>query len=499
MKKTITYALLSTALQLTILLAFYNLNEEFNKAPHSVHTWRQCDGASFGLHYYTYGNSLFHPQFYNIEFSNGEAVSEFPIIYWLAAKLSGTSHFQAEWIRYLSFLFVAIYLLIANAAIFDIIKSYALSFYTAFLPFLSVVFCFYSNNFLPDVPATCAILTALSMYYFYVKNSNGLWLMLSLFFFTLAGLLKITVLVPYFILLLAAFIELFLGKKIFHSALVKSYKHAVMLLLPLLLAAAWIVFLKTYNTHYDSHYFLTKTFPYWELDDYHKSEFWEAFTVRWSDAYFSRVTGKIALIVIVFSMVIAFVKKRIVGWLLLVFLLLQITITTLFAGQYYIHDYYAIALVSLPIIAYITLFYFLSRKLIWRILLPLIFIPYLISDIFYTKEKLQLRFETKWEDEWSEKLAKCTPELEKIGLLKNDKILVLGDPSSCISLYTLQRKGWTQMNFYFFKGIDDIDFMKRHGLAWVVFFPDTRNKFSVWDNMKFKKTILINGFEFAQL
>lgn len=499
MKRVFTYTFLSTALQLIILLAFFNLKGEFNKAPHSVHTWRQCDGASFGLHYYTYGNSLLHPQFYNIEFSDGEAVSEFPIIYWLAAKLSGTSHFQAEWIRYLSFLFVAIYLLFANASIFDLLKSYTLSFYVVFLPFLSVVFCFYANNFLPDVPAVCAILIALSIYYFYVKNSGNTWLMLSLLFFTLAGLLKVTVLAPYFILLLAVFIELFLGKKIFNSSLVKSYKHAILLLLPLFFAVAWIIFLKSYNAHYNSHYFLTKTFPYWELDNYHKSEFWEAFTVRWSDDYFSRVTGKIALIVITLSIVVAFVKKRIIGWLLLAFLLLQIAIVTLFAGQYYIHDYYAIALASLPVISYIVLFYFLSKKLIGRILLPLIFIPYLVSDIFYTKEKLQTRFETKWEDSWSVDLAKCTPELEKIGLQKNDKIFVLGDPSSCISLYTLQRKGWTQMNFYFFKGVKEIDFMKQHGLSWVVFFPDTRNKFPIWDNMKFKKTIVINGFEFAQL
>lgn len=496
MKRIFIYSILSTAIQLTILLAFLNLNGEFNKAPHSVHTWRQCDGASFGLHYFTYGNALFHPQFYNVEFSDGEAVSEFPIIYWLAAKLSIKNHFQPEWIRYLSFLFVVFYLLFANAAVFDLLKSYALSFYAVFLPFLSVVFCFYSNNFLPDVPAACSILTALSLYYFYVKNGNIFWFILSLLFFTLTGLLKVTVLAPYTILLLAVFIELFLGKKIFRSVLIKSYKHAVILLLPLLIVVTWIIFLKTYNAHYNSHYFLTKTTPYWGLDSFNKSEFWE---VRWKNDYFSVVTGKIVLIVIPLSIIIAFVKRKLIGWLLLAFFVFQIVIVMLFAGQYFIHDYYAIAIISLPIISYIILFYFLSKKLIWRIILPLIFIPYLISDMFYTKEKLQNRFTTKWEDTWSVNLAKCTPQLEKIGLLKNDRILVLGDPSSCISLYTLQRKGWTQMNFYFAPTKDYKNLLEKYNFRWVIFFPEVRKNNPKYNDITFRKSVFIEGFEFAQI
>lgn len=346
------------------------------------------------------------------------------------------------------------------------------------------------------MPAACSILTALSLYYFYVKNGNIFWFILSLLFFTLTGLLKVTVLAPYTILLLAVFIELFLGKKIFRSVLIKSYKHAVILLLPLLIVVTWIIFLKTYNAHYNSHYFLTKTTPYWGLDSFNKSEFWE---VRWKNDYFSVVTGKIVLIVIPLSIIIAFVKRKLIGWLLLAFFVFQIVIVMLFAGQYFIHDYYAIAIISLPIISYIILFYFLSKKLIWRIILPLIFIPYLISDMFYTKEKLQNRFTTKWEDTWSVNLAKCTPQLEKIGLLKNDRILVLGDPSSCISLYTLQRKGWTQMNFYFAPTKDYKNLLEKYNFRWVIFFPEVRKNNPKYNDITFRKSVFIEGFEFAQI
>ncbi|MBX2903262.1 MAG: glycosyltransferase family 39 protein [Chitinophagales bacterium] len=498
MKSTLLFSLLLTSIQVYVLLFFWGLNHEFSQAPHSVHTWRQCDGAAFGLHYFTYQNALLHPQIYNMELSNGEAVSEFPIVYWLAAKLSGNS-FDAANIRWLYFLCSIIALFAVNATAYTITHSLVLSFYISFLPFLSTVFSFYSNNFLPDVPAVAVMLTALSCFYFYYKTKKAVWLALCIVFFSLAGLLKPTSLVPYLVLLSAIFFETLLGRITFTKKLTASVLHTALLTIPLIVSALWILFVKYYNTRFGSAYFRTVPFPIWELDKEDTYHFFGALANRWYGEHFSVATSKVLLAIIPLSILIAFKNNRRLGWVLLLFVALQILIMLLFAGQYYIHDYYAIALFTTPVIAYTVLFYYLQKNTLWRLLLPLIFIPYTVSEIVYTKEKLKARFETQWEDRWTTKLVKCTPHLANHGLHPNDKILVLGDPSSCISLYTLQRKGWTEMNFFRVNKHESIAMMRTHGLTWVVFFPDAKSKNADLFPNGFKKQFSLEGFEFAQL
>src|SRR6218665_3751576 len=140
MKKLVFQSLFLLAIQLFVLLFVFNLNDEFHKPPHSVHIWRQCDGASAALHYHTYKNNLLHPMSYNVELSNGEGGAEFPIAYWLAAKLSPADQFDASYLRYIHFGCCILFLAIANAVCLAVTESLVLGFFVAFLPFLSTIF-----------------------------------------------------------------------------------------------------------------------------------------------------------------------------------------------------------------------------------------------------------------------------------------------------------------------------------------------------------------------
>lgn len=522
LNRKILFPLFATIIQLFVLLFYFHLKGEFNQPPHSIHTWRQCDGASFALHYFNFNNALFHPQMYNMEIADGEAASEFPIVYWLAAKLSGST-FEPANIRYLYFLFSIVALLLANAAAIAITGSVVLGFYLAFFPFLSTVFSFYSNNFLPDVPATSSMIAALSCFYFYFKMRKTYWLWASVIGFSLAGLLKVTSFAPYLVLLAAIYFEIFFSKILFKKQLVHSLFHALIMFMPVFITLAWIIYIRSYNHHYGSIYFRTSSFPFWELDAAQKAGFWYGLTERWADEYFSQVTGKLALLMMPVSVLLAFVRNKRFAWFLLLFLLLQVLVLLLFAGQYLIHDYYAIVLFSAPLIAYCVVFYYLKKYALFRILLPLAIIPYLISEINYTQGKIQARLAAVDADEWSAPLAKCTPHLEENGLQKEDKILVLGNVATNVALYTLQHKGWTDFNFvlmskqehissilnfnikrteYIYTRVDkrgQIEMMKAHGLKWIIFFPDKRDDYPELKDFRFQKQFALEGFEFCKI
>src|SRR5690606_17154486 len=66
----------------------YHYNHIFSLRPQSVHTWRQTDGLAFAQNYYEDDRGFFNPAMNHVLGTGGrDAVSEFPLIQYVVAKL----------------------------------------------------------------------------------------------------------------------------------------------------------------------------------------------------------------------------------------------------------------------------------------------------------------------------------------------------------------------------------------------------------------------------
>ena len=121
--------------------------------PKGEHCWRQADGASYTLNYYQNKLPFLQPQVHSLVGQNGFTVSEFPLIYFAAAKLYtvfGKHEYFLRGINFLIFIFGCTCLL---WMCLGIIQSKWIAAIPALLTFTSPYLYYYGLNFLPDVPA----------------------------------------------------------------------------------------------------------------------------------------------------------------------------------------------------------------------------------------------------------------------------------------------------------------------------------------------------------
>jgi len=130
MKKYRAVLLLLLFLLLTIVAApFWKI---FNYRPYSVHQWRQSDCASYVKTCYRNGIGLFTPGTYYLGSQNGRVISEFPILYFLAAKIEKFTGEHYWVIRGLTFLCYVLGLL----ALLGCFRRWVLVFHYAVFPVL---------------------------------------------------------------------------------------------------------------------------------------------------------------------------------------------------------------------------------------------------------------------------------------------------------------------------------------------------------------------------
>jgi len=107
--------------------------------PTGVHMWRQSDTASYALQYYIQGQSFWKPATMTFYGDEAYTVSEFPIIYFIAAQFYAIFGFHDQIIRVIHF----------TIFLFGIIALYeTISFYTdSFIARLSPSICILHSLF----------------------------------------------------------------------------------------------------------------------------------------------------------------------------------------------------------------------------------------------------------------------------------------------------------------------------------------------------------------
>lgn len=163
-----------------------------------MHQGAQADRASVAWNYYQNDFQFFYPQVMENRAANGVTGLEFPIIQYMAALLRAAFGYSPALYR----IVVGAFYLAGNWGVYQITKLIVPRLFHRFLIMLlwlsSPILAFYSFNHLPDVPAlACTMLGYLFILRFYYDINKKQSFNLSIIWFTLSGLLKVTFLTNY--------------------------------------------------------------------------------------------------------------------------------------------------------------------------------------------------------------------------------------------------------------------------------------------------------------
>ncbi len=237
------------------------LDETLFHPPHGVHQWRQTDGASMALVFAQENNSLFEPKLLNQFKGDGSAGGEFPITYFMAGKWYQWFGFSHAALRIIHFVLFFTSLLLTLQVLFRVFKHRASAVAAIFLLLCSATFMNYAVSPLTDATAFGFALLASALLYDQKREGNSVKFWVSAGLFALAGLLKISMLLPFFAIVGAFVIDDFRAKH-FLRVLKRWLPYSVSVLIPV---ASWYVYIAEYNAAHEGDYFTTTIRPFWDL------------------------------------------------------------------------------------------------------------------------------------------------------------------------------------------------------------------------------------------
>ncbi len=493
---------------LFILGFIYQYHEILFLRPQSIHVWRQTDCLSIALNYYQQHNPFLEPSlcFLGAD-GTGKTMSEFPILNYTAAKLWSVFGYHEFIYRLLvlSISFTALVLLFKTTE--KILSDSYWAILVCVLLFTSPILVFYSNNFLANVPALSFVFIAWFFFYKYYKNGQNSFFILACVFFTLAGLLKASASVSYVSLFLiyllerSKLIEFRKGAPVFS----KSIWTFLLLIAPFIVLSGRYVYADYYNTKYNGGIFLVGIHPYWEADEQKIKDvihtFWDL-QVKWS---YLKPTSLTFMFISMF--VLFFNYKRVNKFLyfLLLFVFIGFLLfIPLFFQALHIHDYYMIDfLIFIPLI-FITLLLTLKEKypgFYNSIILRLLAFILLFGNIDFARRRMRDRYSSEgWMNEWYVKyyhaFAEIGPTLDELNIKKEDKVICLPDGTFNISLYLMNRRGWTGFGMDDFADSTKINQYKNLGAKYLMVYDSTllRN-----ENLKPFTTNPIGDYKFVHI
>ncbi len=430
------------------LYFFYGFHNILFFPPQGIHFIRQTDCLSFVIGYYKFGMNFFEPKNLNLASEGGKAVSEFPILYYLTACLYFIFGEKEFILRLLNVSIVSVGFFYLFRLLNQFFQSIFYAYVFSFLFLSSTVLIYYTNNYLPDAPALG--FTLIGWYFFnkFLVTQKYNSLTISILFFTLSSLLKIT----FFMNPITAFLLLlfFLFSKKINTLEFKK------LLLPFIISifilSFWLIFVIYYNSSNHSSYYSTTIHPIWTLSYKTINDIWKYITEFWYTKYYFQTTFHVFIILVIGGLIS---YKKIKSELLFISLLLfmgGIFYLLLFYKMFQDHDYYFITL--LPAIFFLITAAFqgikerfpkISNHLLVKVSLLII----CILSLNYSKLKLNQRYTNNTDDISiiGTKLATIEPNLTSIGVENEANIIIATDLSQNGGLYFLKRQGWTLKTF----------------------------------------------------
>jgi hypothetical protein len=430
-----------------VLFFFLGYGNVFFAPPSGIHYMRQTDSLSFANQYYNNGFSFFNPQLYNLKNTDAKAACEFPITYYITAlfyNFTGTNFWMLK-LLHLSISFAGVFFIFKLA--YHWIQDYVYALLITLFLFTSTVFNYYAFNYLPDTAALG--FTFIGWYYifkyFNIKERKSLFL--SLLFFTIGSLIKVTYFInPMAIIVFSIFLRFSKSKAILEK---KQMLHIIKFgALSLMIVVLWNIYVIYYNKSNESTSFNTSILPIWDLSSEGIIEVLLLMKNYWYVSYFAHASFH--LILVLFIIAIIFYKKIITPYFLLLLILFlgNICYFLLFFKQFKDHDYYAFAFLPLIVMFMILVFQIIKNKFTNKYLtitLKVIFAIIIVTGINYSSIKLNERHAMTY-DVYSKAgniIYKNMESINKLGIKSDTKVIIAPEPSQNGGLLFLNKKGWT--------------------------------------------------------
>jgi len=436
---------------LLIFSIVFNYQDILFKSPQSIHLWRQCDCLSITMNYYQDNNPFLQPSIHYLgRDGTGKTVSDFPLIYFLVAKLWKVFGHHEFIYRLVVLLFFFSGLFTLFKIFENTLKDSILSIAGSLFLFTSPTLVFYANNFLMNIPAFSLAIIGLYFFFRFSQSSANKHLYLFAFFYAIAGLLKISSLLSFMAIVGLFILELFNMKlnpdrKIFQH----PQKQIFILVTVLIIQIIWYTYAIYYNSKYNAGFFLIGILPIWDIDISQIMITLDAIHehIKWD--YFRSDTQLV--FVFMFVSVLVFYKRvnKIMLLLTIIIFIGFLLFIILFFEALRHHDYYVInlfILIPIVILSFLSLLRDKFNVIYTSVLFKIIVIVFLIYNIDFARTKIEYRYNCEgWQNKYYKEdiqpFEEITPYLRSIGIKKVDRVISLSDNSINISLYFMNQKG----------------------------------------------------------
>jgi len=262
-----------------LIFVHLHINRHLEDIIIGPHYWRKSDTFAQIMNYYYNGLNFFdHGIYFNQMDSNGKAVAEFPLIYWLIAlqlKIFG-KHLLIIKINYIVILFAGLFSVFKISNYF--LKNMVLSLCVATLLFLSPIFTFYATAYLPDPLALNIICIGMWLLMIAIRKKTTKSLVLAMLIIGVAGMIKPFFLIPYIAFLVTVLVNLIVRKK---DTITFNWLYIV----PFVLVGTWFFYTNWYNASVGSDYFLSEARPIWNYSSQSIDKTWTRIIERWLPEY----------------------------------------------------------------------------------------------------------------------------------------------------------------------------------------------------------------------
>jgi hypothetical protein len=368
-----------------------------------------------------------------------------------------------------------------------ILKDSIWAIFISLLFFTSPILVYYSNNFLTNMPSFSFSL--IGWYYFarFYQNEKRKTLYISMSFFLLAGLLKVSSLIG-FILIFIIFVTESLNLMKFKGE-EKIFKNFLKSLYPLLMVIVgnvlWIIYVTKFTEKYLGAYTFNNVWPIWKMNITEISKVLYDFWFIMSKQIFAVYTLLLSIaFIITLRILSAFdkVDKQIrfanftIGFGTIIYILFWF-------NAFGNHDYYMIDIMLFFIVTFISFFYILKKyayRVFKSLIIKFIFGVFLFYNVVYCAVNMDIRYFYDgnhlgrykrffsdyeigcwwyWDDNYKQKIKSfntVSPYLRSIGIKPEDKVISIPDESINITLYLMNQKGWNNFGLSEWKGTDRI-------------------------------------------
>ncbi len=430
---------------LALIVITYDFSEIYNLRPQGQHIWRQTDCASLALNYHQDEDaSFFSPRTHHLMGKNhdGKTMGELPIIYYTVSKLYDIFGFHEGIFRCFNFLIFAIGLLFLFKLSLSYLKDKILASVVVLSATCSVIVIFYAYSFMPNSPALGLSFCSWYYIYEYFKKGRKRYLFYFIAFISLAALLKITALLSAGIVMALFIFERFFKIQYRIKALFNLRNmEGLYLVIPFVMAWLWILVAHVYQTKHGNFYFSLDWDPIWVMEDHWRTYTWNRLTSDWG--WKRDITYPAIMFLSMVSFALAWIEKnKFWAHVLSLYLFAVAAYVIVFFMALTDHDYYMINLTGYFPLSFLFLAKWVGRNYKKSIGAYIFFGILMVAAITSTDRRHKDRYTDFPYDDRTDVFFEMTPYIRSIGIKPEDKIIVEGERSHCVSLYLLNNKGW---------------------------------------------------------